>query len=46
MEQEEDEWTLPFRKLQGCYDIHADDDDDPRKVNLTETEGQRDVEGL
>jgi hypothetical protein len=30
--------------LQSCYNINADDDD-PRKVNITETKGQRDVEG-
>jgi hypothetical protein len=46
MDQEEDEWTMPFQKLQGCYNINVDDDDDPRKVNITEIEGQRDVEGL
>jgi hypothetical protein len=34
-----------FRKLQGCYNINVDEDDDPRKVNITETEGQRDIEG-
>jgi hypothetical protein len=43
--QEEDEWTMPFQKLQGCYNINADTDDDPRKVNIVETEGHRDVEG-
>jgi hypothetical protein len=32
--------------LQGCYNINADEDDDIRKVNITEIEGQRDVEGL
>jgi hypothetical protein len=31
--------------LQSCYNINADDDDNPRKVNITETKGQRDVEG-
>jgi hypothetical protein len=31
--------------LQGCYNINANEDDDPRKVNIIETEGQRDVEG-
>ena len=45
MEKEEDEWTVPFQKLQGCYNINADTDDDSRKVNITETEGHRDVEG-
>jgi hypothetical protein len=45
LEQEEDEWTAPFKKLQGCYNINADADDDPRKVNITETEGHGDVEG-
>jgi hypothetical protein len=45
MEQEENEWTAPFQKLQSCYNIIADEDDDPRKVNIVETEGQRDVEG-
>jgi hypothetical protein len=45
LQQEEDEWTVPFQKLQGCYNINVDEDDDSRKVNLTKTEGQRDVEG-
>ena len=45
LEQEEDEWTMPLQKLQGCYNINIDEDDDPRKVNIAEKEGQRDVEG-
>jgi hypothetical protein len=45
MEQEEDEWTAPLQKLQSCYNINANDDDDPRKVNITEIKGQIDVEG-
>ena len=45
LEKEEDEWTAPLQKLQGCYKINVDEDDDPRKMNITETEGQRDVEG-
>jgi hypothetical protein len=45
VEQEEDEWTAPLQKLQGCYNINADEDDDPRNVNIAETEGQRDIEG-
>jgi hypothetical protein len=45
MKQEEDEWTTPLQKLQRCYNINVDDDDDLRKVNITETESQRDVEG-
>jgi hypothetical protein len=36
----------PSRKLQTCYNINANEDDDPRKVNIAKTEGQRDVEGL
>jgi hypothetical protein len=32
-------------KLQGCYNISADKDDDLRKVNIAEKKGQRDVEG-
>jgi hypothetical protein len=31
--------------LQGCYNINANEDDDPRKVNIIETKGQRDIEG-
>jgi hypothetical protein len=46
LEQEEDEWTAPFQKLQGCYNTNADEDDDPRKVNIVEIEGHRNVEGL
>ena len=45
MEQKEDEWTAPLQKLQGCYNINVDEDDDPRKVNIAEKEGQRDIEG-
>jgi hypothetical protein len=45
LEQKEDEWTAPLQKLQGCYNINVDEDDDPRKVNIAETKGQRDVEG-
>jgi hypothetical protein len=45
LEQEEDEWTVPLQKQQLCYNINVDEDDDPRKVNIVETEGQRDVEG-
>jgi hypothetical protein len=45
LEQEEDEWTAPLEKMQGCYNINADEDDDPRKVKIIEIEGQRDVKG-
>jgi hypothetical protein len=45
LEQEEDEWTAPLQKLQGCYNINVDEDDDPRNVNIVENEGQRDIEG-
>jgi hypothetical protein len=44
--QEEYEWIAPLQKLQGCYNINDDEDDDPRDVNIAETEGQRDIEGL
>jgi hypothetical protein len=46
LEKEEDEWTAPLHKLQTCYNINADKDNDSRKVNIAEIEGQRDVEGL
>jgi hypothetical protein len=36
---------VPFQKLQGCYNINPDADDDPRKVKIAETKGHRDVEG-
>jgi hypothetical protein len=45
LEQEVDEWNAPLQKLQTCYNINANEDDDPRKVNITKTEVQRDVEG-
>jgi hypothetical protein len=45
LEQEEDEWTVTLLKLQGYYNINIDEDDDPRKVNIIEIEGQRVVEG-
>jgi hypothetical protein len=45
VEQEEDEWIGHLQKLQGCYYINADEDDDPRNVNITKTKGQRHVEG-
>jgi hypothetical protein len=35
LEQEEDEWTAPLQKLQTCFNINVDEDDDPRKVNIT-----------
>jgi hypothetical protein len=44
VEQEEDEWISPLQKLQGCYNINADEDDDPRNVNIAETKGKRDIE--
>jgi hypothetical protein len=44
LEKDEDEWAMPLQKLQGCYNINVDEDDDPRKVNIIEIEGQRDVE--
>jgi hypothetical protein len=28
-EKEEEEWTAPFHKLQDCYNINVDEDDDP-----------------
>jgi hypothetical protein len=37
LEQEGDEWNEPLQKLQGYYNIKAHKDDDPRKVNITET---------
>jgi hypothetical protein len=46
LKKEEDEWTVPFQKLQGCYNINADEDDDLRKLNITETKSHRNVEGL
>jgi hypothetical protein len=45
VEKEEDEWTTPLQKLQGCYNINTNEDDDPRNVFITEMEGQRDIEG-
>jgi hypothetical protein len=45
LDQEEDEWTAPLQKLQGYYNINADEDDNPRKVKIVETEGQRYIEG-
>jgi hypothetical protein len=45
LEQEEDEWTVPLQKLQGYYNINFYEDDDPKKMNITEIEGQRDIEG-
>jgi hypothetical protein len=37
LEQKEDEWTTPLQKLHGCYNINANEDDDPSKVKITET---------
>jgi hypothetical protein len=36
---------VPLQRLQGCYNINVDEDDDPQNVNISETEGQRDIEG-
>jgi hypothetical protein len=35
LDQEEDEWVAPLQKLQGCYNINAAENDDPRNVNIT-----------
>jgi hypothetical protein len=35
LEQEEDEWIAALQKLQGYYNINVDEDDNPRKVNIT-----------
>jgi hypothetical protein len=32
--------------LQVCYNINADEDDDPRNLNIAKTEGHGDIEGL
>jgi hypothetical protein len=45
VEKEEDEWSEPLQKLQGCYNINVDEDDDCRNVNIAEMKGHRDVEG-
>jgi hypothetical protein len=45
LEKEEDEWTASLQKLKGCYNSNVHEDDDPRNVKITKTEGQRDVEG-
>jgi hypothetical protein len=45
LEQEEDEWTVPLQKLKGFYNINVDEDNDPKKVDIVKTEGQRDIEG-
>jgi hypothetical protein len=39
VEEEEDEWTEPIKKLQGCYNIIVDEDDDLTNVKITENEG-------
>jgi hypothetical protein len=39
-EKEEDEWIAPLQKLQGCYNINADEDDDPRNVKIAKKEGK------
>jgi hypothetical protein len=39
LEQEEDEWITPLQRLQVCYNINVDEDDDPRNVNISETQG-------
>jgi hypothetical protein len=39
LEQEEEKWTASLQKLQGCYNINADEDNDPRKVNIAKIEG-------
>ena len=45
LDQEKDEWIVPLQQLQECYNINVDEDDDPRDVNIAETEGHRDIEG-
>jgi hypothetical protein len=36
---------MPLQKLQCCYNINVDEDNDHRKVNIIETKDQRDGEG-
>jgi hypothetical protein len=43
--QKGNEWTMPLQQLQGCYNINVYEDDDPRDVNIAETEGHRGIEG-
>jgi hypothetical protein len=43
--REGDKWNAPLQQLHDCYNIKADEDDDPRDVNIVETEGHRDIEG-
>jgi hypothetical protein len=43
LEQEEDEWTAPLQKLQGCYNINVEENDDPRNVNIVEAKGERET---
>jgi hypothetical protein len=45
LDQEEDEWTTPLHRLQDCYNINVDEDDDPRDGNTAKIEGKRDIEG-
>jgi hypothetical protein len=35
---------VPLQRLQDCYNINVDEDDDPRDVSIVETKGQRDIE--
>jgi hypothetical protein len=37
LDQDEDEWTVSLQKLQGCYNINTNEDNNPRKVNIIET---------
>ena len=37
--KEGDEWIVPLQQLHDCYNINVDEDDDPRDVNILETEG-------
>jgi hypothetical protein len=34
LEKEEYEQNAPLQKLQDCYNINVDEDDDPRNVNI------------
>jgi hypothetical protein len=45
LDQEKYEWIVPLQQLQECYNINFDKDDEPRDVNILETEGKRNMQG-
>ena len=41
----ETDWTVQTKNAKECYNFTIDEDDDPRNINIPESEGSRAVVG-